>query len=90
MFLSNSVDMVKNLQMWIVCTISLAHKYFSYTLVINDLARADLVPAYFYQTQHMCKLRTGCIGTKTMGSLMKLVKTDTVYFCTALDDDERD
>ena len=52
---------------------------FSYTLFTHDLAHADLVPSYFYQTQHTCKPRTRCIGLKTMGSLMKLVKTDTVH-----------
>ena len=52
---------------------------FSYTLFTHDLAHAELVPSDFYQTQHIRKPRTRCIGLKTIGSLMKLVKTDTVH-----------
>ena len=50
-----------------------------YTLVTHDLSYADLVPSDFYQTQHMPQLRTRCIGLKTMITLIKLAKTDTVH-----------
>ena len=43
------------------------------------LAHADLVPSDFYQTQQTHKPRTMCSGLKTIGSLMKLEKTDTVH-----------
>ena len=52
---------------------------FPYTFFTHDLVYAEWVPSDFYQTQHIRKPRTRCIGLKTIGSLIKLVKTDTVH-----------